>query len=155
MADFTYSTPTMADMEEIARLMRAEDRREVTGLWGEGNLLEAVQACLSTSVCAYICKYKGKPLAAFGVRADPIIPRVGVIWMLATTETARHKIYTGKWTRRGIRAFLNDWDYLYNYVDAGNDQTIAWLKWIGAKVYPPEPFGLYGVPYHKFTFGEA
>ena len=154
MAEYTYTTPTKEDMLEIARMMRQEDRREVIGIWGGGHLEEAVLYCLDKSECAYICKRDGVPMAAFGVQRENPFQNVGVIWMLATTETAKHKIYTGKWTRRGIRAFLRDWDYLYNYVDEGNDRTIAWLKWLGAKIYPPVPYGVYGLPYHKFTFGE-
>lgn len=154
MAEYTYTTPTKEDMREIASMMRQEDRREVIGIWGGEHLEEAVLYCLDKSECAYICKRDGVPMAAFGVQRENPFQNVGVIWMLATTETAKHKIYTGKWTRRGIRAFLRDWDYLYNYVDEGNDRTIAWLKWLGAKIYPPVPYGVYGLPYHKFTFGE-
>ena len=147
MADFTFSTPTEDDMREIARKMRREDRLEIVGLLGD-NIEAACLHSLRMSNAAYICKCDGVPLAAFGV-AD------GVIWMLATKETAKHKVYTGKWTLRGIRAFMKDWDYLYNFVDKGNDDTIRWLKWMGAKVYPPRPYGLYGNLYHKFTFGES
>ena len=154
MADYVYSTPTAEDMREIARMMRAEDRRELVGMVGD-NIEGETLFCLEASECAYICKLDGVPLAAFGVVRESPFENIGVIWMLATTETAKHKIYTGKKTREGIKAFLKDWDYLYNYVDAGNDGTIKWLKWIGAKVYPAAPYGLYGNLYHKFTFGEA
>lgn len=141
-------------MKEIARMMRAEDRRELVGMVG-ANIEDEALFCLEASECAYICKLDGVPLAAFGVVRKSPFENIGVIWMLATTETAKHKIYTGKKTREGIKAFLQDWDYLYNFVDKGNDSTIKWLKWIGAKVYPAEPYGIYGNLYHKFTFGEA
>ena len=153
MAKFTYTTPTKEDMREIARMMRPEDRREIVGLIGP-NIETEAHYCMESSECAYVCKCDGVPLAAFGVVRKTPFENVGVIWMLATKETAKHKVYTGKWTRRGIRAFLNDWDLLYNYVDEGNDRTIAWLKWLGAKIYPAAPYDIYGLPYHKFTFGE-
>lgn len=146
MADFTFSTPTEDDMREIARKMRREDRREIVGLLGD-NIEAACLHSLRMSNAAYICKCDGVPLAAFGV-AD------GVIWMLATEETAKHKVYVGRKTRAGIRAFLADWGYLYNYIDAENTETIKWLRWLGAKIYPAAPYGIYGLPYHKFTFGE-
>ena len=153
MADFTYSKPTREDMIEIARMMRRQDRRELVGIVGP-NIEAETLLCLEASEQAYICKCDGVPLAAFGVVRTSPFENVGIIWMLATEETAKHKIYTGKWTRKGIRAFLQDWDYLYNYIDEGNDDTIKWLKWIGAKVFPAAPYGIYGLPYHKFTFGE-
>ena len=153
MADFTYSKPTREDMIEIARMMRRQDRRELVGIVGP-NIEAETLLCLEASEQAYICKCDGVPLAAFGVVRTSPFEHVGIIWMLATEEKAKHKIYTGKWTRKGIRAFLQDWDYLYNYIDEGNDDTIKWLKWIGAKVFPAAPYGIYGLPYHKFTFGE-
>ncbi len=153
MADYVYSKPTPEDMKEIARMMRAEDRRELVGAIGP-NIEKETLYCLEASECAYVCKLDGVPLAAFGVVRKSPFEKIGVIWMLATTETAKHKIYTGKKTREGIRAFLQDWDFLYNYVDVENKRTIAWLKWIGAKIYPPAPYGFYGNLYHKFTFGE-
>lgn len=153
MADFTFSTPTVEDMREIARTMRPEDRREVVGVVGDNIEREAV-FCLQSSDCAYICKHDGKPLSAFGVVRTNPFAKIGIIWMLSTVETAQHKVFVGKKTREGIRAFLSDWDYLYNYIDAGNDKTIRWLRWLGARIYPAAPYGIYGLPYHKFTFGE-
>jgi len=154
VADFTYSTPTKDDMREIARMMRQEDRRELVGLVGP-NVEEETLFCLETSEQAYICKCDGKPLAAFGVVRTSPFENAGIIWMLATEETKKHKIYVGKKTREGIRAFLHDWKYLYNYIDKDNYRTIAWLKWLGARIYPAAPHGIYGLPYHKFTFGEG
>ena len=151
MADFTYTRPTEEDMRELARHLRPEDRRELAGLVGD-NIEAACLNSLRASSAAWICKCDGFPLSAFGVAGSPI--GGGVIWMLSTTETSKHKIYVGKKTREGIRAFLHDWGYLYNYIDAGNTETIKWLKWMGAKIYPAKPMGLWRLPYHKFTFGE-
>lgn len=151
MAEYTYSTPTPEDMKELSRMMRDEDRREVIGCLGV-NLEAAVLYTLESATVAYICKRDGVPMAAFGVVQENPFQKVGLIFMLSTTETAKHKIYTGKWTKRGIQAFLKDWEYLYNYVDEGNESTIKWLKWLGAKVYPAAPYGIYGLPYHRFEF---
>lgn len=154
MADFTYSTPTPDDMRELARNLRVEDRRELIGMVGP-NVERETLFCLEASEKAYICKVDGKPLAAFGVVRTSPIDNTGIIWMLATEETAKHKVYVGKKTLEGIRAFLHDWDYLYNYIDKGNYKTIGWLRWLGAKIYPAAPYGIYGNLYHKFTFGEG
>ena len=155
MADkYVYTTPTPEDMKELASLMREEDRKEIVGAVGNNIEAECLH-CLEASEVAYICKCEGVPLAAFGVIRKNPWQNIGVIWMLSTKHTKEHKIYAGKWTLKGIRAFMKDWDYLYNFVDKGNDETIKWLKWMGAKVYPPRPYGLYGNLYHKFTFGEG
>lgn len=155
MAEYVYEIPTLEDMHEIADNLREEDRREVTGVWGRGHIREAVEYCYTSSTCSYICKRDGVPLAAFGVKRVSPFQNIGIIWMLATKETAKHKIYVGKWTKKGIQAFLKDWDVLYNFVDQGNNETIKWLKWMGAKILPVRPYGVYGYPYHKFVFGEG
>ena len=72
--------------------------------------------------------------------------------MLASDESARNKVFVGRWTKKIMNAFLEDWDYLYNYIDSGNDDTIAWLKWLGADVKPAQPMGPYGTMYHHFSF---
>lgn len=154
MAEYVYSTPTEQDMLEIAGMIRPEDRKELVGLVGD-QVEQELCLCLRVSEIAYICKRDGVPMAAFGVVRESPFDNSGIIWMVATTETAKHKIYTGKKTLEGIRAFLRDWDYLYNYIDAGNESTIKWLRWMGAKIYPAAPYGIYGLPYHKFTFGEG
>ena len=150
----TYRKAVKEDAKAIAANMRKEDRRELVGIIGD-NIEKEVEYSIEASEQAYVCECAEGILAAFGVVRTNPFKQEGMIWMLATNLTAKHKVYTGKWTRKGVEAFLKDWDYLYNYVDKGNDETIKWLKWIGAKVYPPEPYGIYGLPYHKFTFGEG
>lgn len=151
MADYIYRRPTEEDIIYLTKHLRKEDRRELTGMVGP-DIEKEIRHCITASECAYACSLEGKTLAAFGVICKNPMSRHGIIWMLASEETAKHKLYTGKWTKKGIEAFLNDWEFLYNYVDEGNDETIKWLKWIGAKVYPPVPRGLYGRNYHLFTF---
>ena len=154
MANFTYHKATKADAHKIAKRMRKEDRIELIGMIGD-NIEQEVEHCIETSEQAYVCECDGVPLASFGVVRTTPFENKGLIWMLSTEETAKHKVYVGKWTKKGVQAFLKDWVYLYNYVNKGNDETIKWLEWIGAKVYPAEPYGLYGRLYHKFTFGEG
>lgn len=151
MAEFTYRTPTDDDLSYLAAHLRPEDRRELIGMTGP-NVEAEVMRCWRNSKAAYACYCDGVIISAFGVIETNPILRHGIIWMLATAETAKHKIYTGKKTREGIRAFLHDWEYLYNYVDKGNDATIAWLRWLGAVVHEPQSMGLYGLPYHLFEF---
>ena len=151
MADYIYRRPTEEDILYLSAHLRKEDRRELVGMVGP-DIEREIRHCVETSDTAYACCLGGKTLAAFGVICKNPFERHGIIWMLASEETAKHKIYTGKWTRRGIKAFLQDWEVLYNFVDEGNTETIKWLKWIGAEVYPPEPRGFYGINYHLFVF---
>ena len=151
MAKFVYDTPTEEDVAFLAVHMRDEDRRELVGAVGP-NIKGEVARCVRNSAKCWVCRYDGVVLAAFGVIETNPFRKHGIIWMLSTRYTAQHKVYAGKWTRKGIAALLRDWEYLYNYVDDGNEETIVWLKWLGAKVYPAKPYGIYGLPYHFFEF---
>jgi hypothetical protein len=42
------------------------------------------------------------------------------------------------------------YDQLFNYVDARNLRSIAWLQHIGFQVFEPQPYGLEGLPFHRF-----
>jgi hypothetical protein len=55
---------------------------------------------------------------------------------------------------RGAMAWMRGVDgLLMNYVDARNDATIRWLKWLGFTVDDPEPYGINGEPFHRFWKG--
>lgn len=151
MAEYIYRTPTEADIKYLTENLRREDRRELTGLTGYDVEAE-IRHCIRMSEYCWACALGDKTLAAFGVICVNPIERHGIVWMLASEEAAKHKIYTGKWTRKGIDAFRKDWAYLYNWVDEGNEETIKWLKWIGADVHPARPRGIYNKRYHLFTF---
>ena len=150
MAD-VFAAPTDEDAIELARTLRLEDRREMAGLGG-ADVLAHIRYCVEQSEQCWTCHKNGRVLAMFGiVRTNPFVNH-GKVWMLASDESARNKVFVGRWTKKIMNAFLEDWDYLYNYIDSGNDDTIAWLKWLGADVKPAQPMGPYGAMYHHFSF---
>ena len=122
------------------------------GLSGRTCVRDNLLLCARCSQWARVALFDGVPVAAFGVYPTNPFAKVGCIWMLTTKVTQQHKYYTGKKSRAGIQALLQDWDMLWNYVDAGNVQTIQWLKWMGAKVGEPEPLPPYGCLYRYFEF---
>lgn len=149
--EYLYREPTAEDIAQLAENLRDEDRKEVAGMTGY-NFKAELEHCVKSSAKCWCCLYGDKVLAAFGVIPTNPMEREGIVWMLASRYTAEHKVYTGRWSKRGIQALLKEWDFLYNYVDKGNDETIKWLKWIGAEIYPPRPRGIYGLHYHLFVF---
>lgn len=40
---------------------------------------------------------------------------------------------------------------LTNYVDARNAVSIRWLRWLGFEIEPAAPFGIHGLPFHRFS----
>ena len=147
-----FTEPTQEQLLYIADHLKKDDYREIVGLSGRTCVRDNLLLCARCSQWARVALFDGVPVAAFGVYPTNPFAKVGCIWMLTTEVTQRHKYYTGKKSRAGIQALLQDWDILWNYVDAGNVQTIQWLKWMGATVGEPEPLPPYGCLYRYFEF---
>ena len=147
-----FTEPTQEQLLYIADHLKKDDYREIVGLSGRTCVRDNLLLCARCSQWARVALFDGVPVAAFGVYPTNPFAKVGCIWMLTTEVTQRHKYYTGKKSRAGIQALLQDWDMLWNYVDAGNVQTIQWLKWMGATVGEPEPLPPYGCLYRYFEF---
>ncbi|MBQ8920516.1 MAG: DUF2833 domain-containing protein [Acidaminococcaceae bacterium] len=147
-----FVEPTEEQLLYIADHLKKDDYREIVGLSGRTGIRDNLLLCARCSQWARVALFEGVPMAAFGVYATNPYYKTGCIWMLTTEVTQRHKIYVGKKSREGIKAILKDWDVLWNYVDAGNVQTIQWLEWMGAKVSEPEPLPPYGCLYRYFEF---
>jgi len=75
---------------------------------------------------------------------------VGSPWLLATQEMDEWAYTVGKMSKGFLLGMIEDFDYLVNYVDVRNVRSIKWLKWLGFNIHEPEPYGPFGMPFHKF-----
>lgn len=151
MANVAFMKPVPGDLRYIADHLKQSTRKEIVGLTGPNILLE-LEHCVRASDVSVECRIDNVPVAVFGIiRTNPFFPE-GVVWFVTTEETQNNKIYTAKQSKKIIRSWLHDWERLYNWVDEGNVQTINWLKWLGATVYPPEPKGISTMKYCYFEF---
>jgi len=92
----------------------------------------------------------GKLANMFGVSPINFVQGIGSPWMLATPEFDRHPRAVIRHCRRYIPPMLAVFPHLVNHVDARNVRSVAWLRWLGFEMHDPEPYGPYGVPFHKF-----
>lgn len=138
----------------IADHLKATDYIEVVGLTGR-DTRRAVASCVRCSEWSRVCLIDNEPAVIFGVEVTDPINNVGCIWMLTTELTQKHKLFIGRETKKYIRKFMEHYTMLFNYVDNGNDFTLRWLRFLGAKIYDPEPAGIYGFLYRRFEFTKA
>ena len=146
-----YVTPTMSDLIYLSRHIKEADRKEVFGL-GCTDMTEELLSSINHSKFVKVCRINDIPVAVFGIRRTDIFRPIGIAWLLTTNETLKHRVFVGRKSKEAIKAFMKDWELLYNFVDEGNDITIKWLKWLDAKIYPAKPMGLWGIKYHYFEF---
>ncbi len=157
MADKTILTyrdyrivPTEIDhVGIIASNMRELDRQECIAAIGL-DPADALYYSFTGSENVWTILYKDKPIAIFGVARLSLLSEVGVPWMLGTDELDQAGWPIIRFSRKIIRGLLEYYSKLENYVDARNKKSIKWLRWCGFIIEPPEPYGAYRLPFHRF-----
>jgi hypothetical protein len=134
----------------IAECMRDCDIEEV---WAASHQLpyEALATSLQMSPYAQTAILDGVPCAMYGVAVPDFMSDVGAPWMLATDDLKLWSLWFLKRSVRVIREMLECCPFLMNYVDARNETSILWLKWLGFKLSDSAiPWGADGLPFHIF-----
>lgn len=148
---YEFAKPTPADAEYIAAHLRADNRQEVRGAIGDNALDDILRGLASSGVVGCL-RIDGKAAAIYGVQQTSVLSDEGLIWLLMTAETERHKVFVGRHTKRGLQVILRRYSKVYNWCDAGNKEILKWLRWLGAEMTGPLPHGVYGVPHYYFEF---
>lgn len=97
-----------------------------------------------------IGKVNGSPVAVIGVSPNSIITGGGTIWMLGTDGLKDAKLAVLRHSRAWTQSMLQKYGELSNYVDARNEVSIRWLKWLGFTVDEAKPYGKSQLPFHRF-----
>lgn len=138
-----------SDVIMVADKMRVSDREEILASNGYAPEEALEKGFDQSSVCKTVV-YKGSPIAMFGV-----VPYEGdkaCLWLLGTDALDQVHVCFGRMSKKIIEQFLQVYPYLYNYVDARNEKTIAWLEWCGAKFSEAEPYGVAQIMFKHFVF---
>lgn len=138
------------DARYIAQHMRQCDKDEV---WASDHKTpdEAMREGLQNSIFACTVE-NGVPIAMFGICPFDITGDKASVWLLATDDLDKIKVRFALNSRKFIDTMLEYYPKLENYVDARNTKSINWLKFCGAKIDDPVPFGAEKKPFHHFEF---
>ena len=128
-------------------------KTDVEEIWASTHMKpeEALIHSRSVSSCCQTVLYKCSPVAIFGTARIPDRPQVGGVWFLATDDLRVMWLSFLRMSRECVSRMLDEYPLLFNWVDARNVESIAWLKWCGAKIEKPKPFGPDKMPFHFFT----
>ena len=140
-----------SDVDSIAKDMRQSDKNEV---WASHrhDPLEAVGISFHASTLCFTIECEGKKVGMFGVVPHTLLGQSGNIWLLCTKEFDRCHRKLIRHSRGFIQYMLQHYAELENFVDARNTKSIAWLRFCGAEIGPAIPFGVDGLPFHRFHF---
>jgi hypothetical protein len=133
-----WAEPTAARVQDIARMLRQQDQREVFfshGMTGE-------DAVLSSWRCADFCRcIDGDDGSAVGICG---VTGGRTIWLLGTDgllATASHRRQFLRGARRWVDDLMTDHPLLENWALWSNRDTLRWLQWLGFTIDTPQPMG--------------
>lgn len=146
-----FRPATAFDARLLAASMRPADRAEIEA--GGFGLHEAIQRSLDTSEAAWAVCAGDELLGLFGT--NPIgspEAKVGAIWLLTTTAVESHALPFLRASRYVMKLVSKKYRVLLNFVDENHEAALKWVSWLGFRVYPPEPYGRHGAPFHPIVW---
>lgn len=141
--------PTDADM--LAGRLRRTDVEEI---WASHTLTswEALHESIVNATMALSITNHGSVVGVFGIRAESILGKKATIWFLASDDLDKIKYRFLRHSKGFVGMFLCFYPYLFNYVDVRNKPSIDWLRFCGATIEEPKPYGDMRLPFHYFHF---
>lgn len=137
-----------ADAQSLAPRLRRADLDEIAAATGRPPEVE-LHAGIVASVGPQVVLTAGLPIAVFGV-----VDRGGGIgspWLLGTDDILVHWREFARTSRAVLPRLREPWQRLENHVMAANTVHVRWLRWLGARLAPPAPWGRLGADFHHFT----
>ncbi len=143
----------LSDIDKMKNNLRQSDVQEI---WASHHHTpeSALEYCVKNTI--FSCTVEnGKPIAIFGINPTSILGNTAVVWMLATDDLEKIQRRFLRHSKHFIAMMQGFYPTLYNWVDTRNTQSIAWLKFCGAKLEEAKPYGEEQLPFHYFVFSKS
>lgn len=140
---------TLDDCLDLAPNMRQADKDEI---WASAKLgpYGALVESWELSPMSWAGKVDDEVVCIFGVGAVSFLSQKGAPWLLGAHGLERYSFAFLRRNQSIIREMHELFPLLENYVDARNETSIRWLRWLGFKIEEPVPYGAFGMPFHRF-----
>lgn len=148
---FTTVPATLEHADYVAANLRQAEIDELKALAGT-EPLPSTRACVERSERAWAWLVDGEPAALFGVASRNIIGDKGEPWLLTTDLVDRHPVRFLRSCAIAIENMKGSYPILENWVDARHTVCVKWLGWLGFTVHPARPYGVMGLPFHRFEY---
>lgn len=137
----------------LATHMRAEDRREV---WCSDRQMPftALVMSMQSSEIAMTTLINGQVAAIWGVIASPE-PGAFIVWMLSSTVVDRYPVAFWRACKSELARLLRHYHVLCNFIDSSHIRAVCWARRLGFTVFPSEPYGPGGEPFHFVIMRES
>ena len=93
---------------------------------------------LSQSTRVWVGMDNGKVAAFWGIMLPTLISDRAYLWLYTTPALDNHKFVFVRQSQVWIKETLKEFPLIVGHALAGEDKSIRWLKWLGAKFLHPE-----------------
>lgn len=148
--EIVLGTPEHA--KELACNLRPADAAEIWAAAARRNAYDCIKSSVQLGGQPYTGLIDGKVACMMGVHRHTITSNKGVPWLLTTHLVDQHPRLFLRYCKIGMEEIKTGWgfDHLENFVDVRHHEAIRWLKWLGFTIHPEAPYGVFGMPFHRF-----
>jgi hypothetical protein len=79
---------------------------------------------------------QGDLCAVYGVNQDTVLCSDGVVWMMATKNTTRHRLAFSRFAKRELSQINQRIHILWNLTDPKYEMAYRWMQWLGFRPGP-------------------
>lgn len=130
--NLSFERPRRADITDLARNLRRQDRDEICA--SHGGVCRGVKQSIKQSDVAYAVRLDGKLLGICGVVSVSLVGSIGMPWWVSTRHVERHPVTFVRASREFVQLLHVQYETLQNYVDTRYGSALAWLRRIGFEV---------------------
>lgn len=139
----------MGDALYVGARLRDADRAEVLALTGR-DPTQVLRESVMDSAMAWAGCVDGLPACLFGVVPVSLAGVTGTPWLLGTDVLLGYSRAFLRRNKAYVERMLAEYPVLRNVVDARNEVSIRWLKWLGFRIEAARPMGVERLAFHPF-----
>ena len=134
---------------DLVPRLRTLDLAEIEAASGRP-ALDVLGDSLARAVWAEAAMIDGRVEAIGGLGTASLTFGPGVPWLLGSDRLTERPRWFLAESQRRIDDMLASYDALVKWVDVRNAPAIRYLRWLGFAFDRPAPFGVQGLPFHRF-----
>lgn len=150
MGEYKFYKTSIHAVEALQGRLRESDKQEILAASGFDPNKALMDSFMGSSLCWTVTK-GGQVIAIFGAAGVSALSSVGMPWMLGSNELNRAGVEIVKVSMYYVKRMKDRFPILVNFIDARQKKSVRWLKWLGFTVEQPQPYGVLGMPFHRFT----
>ena len=140
---------TEEDCGVLAGKVRQSDKEEIWSSHRATPIEALKQGFKESGNFCYTLLLNGEIVGIFGV--NRVDHKSGVVWLIGSNNMTSNKNGFYKVSKKYLRLFRKEFDFLFNYVDDRNKQTGKWLEKLGFSfIQQDSEFGVDKIPFNLF-----